>query len=370
MGAFVRWWQSMDQGILCALVALFCFGILLVTAASPAASGRIGVNEYFFIIRQIAYSTCAVFCIAFVSMLDKKAIRRLAVAGFIVNVILLILVKFYGNEIKGAKRWINILGISSQPSEFMKPFFFVVSGWILSIKFDNRSFPSVLVSVVLYAIVGILLLIQPDVGMLILISSSWLMQVFVAGMPLIIVFGMMLFSFAGIWLAYMFLPHVAHRINVFLAGDISNNYQVSKSLLAYEKGGLQGLGPGEGVIKHSLPDSHTDFIFAVAGEEFGSITCVIIALVFAFIVVRTLFLIAKEDDYYVTLSSVGIISGFAIQSIINMSVTLNLMPTKGMTLPFISYGGSSIIAMAINMGIILSFTRKKINPYKYDLKFL
>lgn len=357
----------MDQSILGALIALFCFSILLVTAASPASAGRIGVNEYFFIIRQIVYLAAASLVIIATSMLDKKTIRRFSVLGFLGSIMLLILVKFYGYEIKGAKRWINLFGISLQPSEFVKPFFFVLSGWILSIKFENRAFPAVLISTLLYLIVAALLLIQPDIGMLILISGSWLIQIFISGMPLLVICLAALLGGFSILAAYKFLPHVAHRIDTFLAGDISNNYQVSKSLLAYKRGGIQGLGPGEGVVKHTLPDSHTDFIFAVAGEEFGSITCMVIALVFAFIVIRTLILMVRQEDYYVTLSTVGIISQFALQSIINMSVTLNLMPTKGMTLPFISYGGSSIIAMAINMGFILSFTRKNINPHKYNL---
>jgi cell division protein FtsW len=364
--SLMNWWQSMDQSLLYALICLFCFSILLVTAASPAAAGRIGLSEYFFIIRQLMYLALASVIIMLISMIDKKTIRRLSVLGFLTSVILLILVKFYGFEIKGAKRWISIFGISIQPSEFIKPFFLVLSGWILSIKFEDRTFPAVSISTILYLIVAFLLLIQPDVGMLILTSASWILQVFISGMPFIIALIIMLIGSAGIWLAYTFLPHVAHRINTFLIGDISNNYQVSKSLLAYEKGGIQGIGPGEGIVKHSLPDSHTDFIFAVAGEEFGSITCMVIALIFCFIVIKTLILTTKQEDYYVALASSGIISQFAIQAIINMSVTLNLMPTKGMTLPFISYGGSSIIAMAINMGIILSFTRKNIKPYQYD----
>lgn len=364
--ALSRWWNSADQGILYALVALFSFGILLLTAASPAAAGRIGVSEYFFITRQLVFLLIAIVCMAITSMLDKKSIRRLAVLGFFINILLLILVKLYGYEIKGARRWINLLGISVQPSEFIKPCFFVLSGWILSVKFDNKYFPSVAISSILYALVALLLVIQPDIGMLLLISASWMIQVFVSGMPIIAVALAVILGSVALWAAYIFLPHVAHRINTFLSGDISNNYQVSKSILAYEKGGLVGLGPGEGIVKHSLPDSHTDFIFAVAGEEFGSITCMFISFIFAFIVIRTLILLTKEDDHYVVLSAIGIISAFAIQAIINMSVTLNLMPTKGMTLPFISYGGSSLVAMAINMGIIISFTRKKVNKYKYN----
>ena len=364
--ALARWWNSADQGILYALVALFSFGILLLTAASPAAAGRIGVSEYFFITRQLIFLLIAIVCMAITSMLDKKSIRRLAVLGFFINIVLLILVKLYGYEIKGARRWINLLGISVQPSEFIKPCFFVLSGWILSVKFDNKYFPSIAISSILYALVAFLLVIQPDIGMLLLISASWMIQVFVSGMPIIAVMAVIVLGSLALWVAYIFLPHVAHRINTFLSGDISNNYQVSKSILAYEKGGLVGLGPGEGIVKHSLPDSHTDFIFAVAGEEFGSITCMFISFIFAFIVIRTLILLTKEDDHYVVLSALGIISAFAIQAIINMSVTLNLMPTKGMTLPFISYGGSSLVAMAINMGIIISFTRKKVNRYKYN----
>ncbi len=356
----------MDQSILYALICLFCFSILLVTAASPASAGRIGLGEYFFIIRQLMYLSLASVIIISTSMLDKKTIRRLSVVGFLISIILLIAVKFYGFEIKGAKRWISIFGISIQPSEFIKPFFLVLSGWILSIKFEDMTFPAVTISTMLYLAVAFLLLIQPDIGMLILTSTSWMLQIFISGMPFIIACIIMLIGAGGFLLAYTFLPHVAHRINTFMIGDISNNYQVSKSLLAYEKGGIQGIGPGEGIVKHSLPDSHTDFIFAVAGEEFGSITCIVIAMIFCFIVVKTLIVTAKQEDYYVALASSGIISQFALQAIINMSVTLNLMPTKGMTLPFISYGGSSIIAMGINMGIILSFTRKKIKPYKYD----
>ena len=365
--AIVRRIKSTDSGILYSLVALIIFGVLLLTAASPGASARIGVSENFFITRQIMFLLLATVCMTVISMLDRVTIRRLALLGFIFNVLLLVVVKFYGYEIKGAKRWINILGVSLQPSEFIKPFFFVLSGWVLSVKFDNNSFPAVTISFVLYILVALLLLIQPDIGMLLLISSSWMIQIFVCGMPFLVLAISGVVALCAIWLSYIFLPHVAHRINSFLSGDISNNYQVSKSILAYEKGGLGGLGPGEGVIKHSLPDSHTDFIFAVAGEEFGSITCIIIVCLFAFIISRVLFLMTKENDQYVVLSSLGIICSFAMQAVINISVTLNLMPTKGMTLPFISYGGSSMIAMAINMGIILSFTRKKVNPYKYDI---
>jgi len=341
--------------------------MILVTAASPAIAGRIGIDKSFFIIRQGIYLSLAAGVIIFISMASPITIRRFAILGFCMSIILLLAVKFFGYEIKGAKRWINILGISIQPSEFTKPFFFILTGWILSVKFEQESFPSVRVTSIFYLIIALFLITQPDIGTLILISASYLVQLFIAGMPIAIIALLMLFSSCALLLAYNFLPHVASRINTFLGSDISNNYQITKSLLAYEKGGIFGLGPAEGIVKYSLPDSHTDFIFAVAGEEFGVIACVTISLIFCIIAVRSLLLISRKNDYYIMLTGLGLVTQFVLQAMINMSVTLNLVPTKGMTLPFISYGGSSILAMAISMGVILSFTRKQ--PKLYTYKF-
>lgn len=360
-----NWWQSVDQTILWSLALLFCFGMILVTAASPAIAGRIGIDKSFFIIRQGIYLSLAAIIIIFISMASPITIRRVAILGFCVSIILLLAVKFFGYEIKGAKRWINLLGISIQPSEFTKPFFFILTGWILSVKFEQETFPSVRVTSIFYLIIALFLVTQPDIGTLILVSASYLVQLFIAGMPIAIIALLMLVSICGLLLAYTFLPHVANRINTFLGSDISNNYQITKSLLAYEKGGIFGLGPAEGIVKYSLPDSHTDFIFAVAAEEFGIIACVIISLIFCAIALRSLLLILKKNDHYIMLSGVGLVTQFVLQAMINMSVTLNLVPTKGMTLPFISYGGSSILAMAISMGVILSFTRKKPKLYTY-----
>ncbi|AVP87880.1 cell division protein FtsW [Candidatus Phycorickettsia trachydisci] len=362
-----NWWQSVDQVILWSLALLFCFGMILVTAASPAIAGRIGIDKSFFIIRQGIYLSLAAAVIIFISMASPITIRRFAILGFCMSIILLLAVKFFGYEIKGAKRWINLLGISIQPSEFTKPFFFILTGWILSVKFEQESFPSVRVTSIFYLIIALFLITQPDIGTLILISASYLVQLFIAGMPIAIIALLMLFSSCGLLLAYNFLPHVASRINTFLGSDISNNYQITKSLLAYEKGGIFGLGPAEGIVKYSLPDSHTDFIFAVAGEEFGVIACITISLIFCIIAVRSLLLISRKNDYYIMLSGLGLVTQFVLQAMINMSVTLNLIPTKGMTLPFISYGGSSILAMAISMGVILSFTRR--GPKLYTYKF-
>ncbi len=219
--------------------------------------------------------------------------------------------------------------------------------------------------ILLYALVALLILIQPDVGMLILITAVFASQLFVAGFPIIWIMVALLAGFFGIFSAYFLLPHVASRINSFLDPVSNENYQISKSILAFEEGGLYGRGPGEGSVKQHLPDSHTDFIFAVAGEEFGAIICIMIIAVFAFIVLRSLARINNEQDKFIQLASVGIIAQFGLQAVINMGVTLNLLPTKGMTLPFISYGGSSTLAIGIAVGMLLGLTKHKTSLVKY-----
>jgi len=276
-------------------------------------------------------------------------------------------VKFYGYEVKGAVRWINLGGFSMQPSEFIKPFFAVVVGWILSLKFEDE-FPSFLLCSFLYIIIAALLITQPDFGMLVMITAIFGIQVFIAGMPIFWIMLAIISSAFGVTAAYFLLPHVTKRINSFLDPENSENYQVSKSIAAFEHGGLYGRGPGEGAIKQILPDSHTDFIFAVAGEEFGAIICIIVIFTFAFIVVRSLLKLINEEDKFTQFAATGIVAQFGLQSIINIGVTLNVLPTKGMTLPFISYGGSSTLAIAIAMGMLLGFTRTRASLEKYKIK--
>ncbi len=340
---------------------------MLVTTASPAVASRIGLEESYFATRQIFYLGAASSIILFLSCFDKKWIRRFAILGFFVSLALLILVKFYGYEVKGARRWINLLGFSMQPSEFIKPFFAVLVGWILSLK-QYPDFPGFTISAILYAIVAAILITQPDFGMLIMITSVLGVQLFVAGMPLIWIILAGVLGLIGTAAAYTILPHVAQRINSFMSPAGEENYQVSKSLMAFANGGFYGRGPGEGTVKQVLPDSHTDFIFAVAGEEFGAIVCLMIAAIFAFIVIRGLVKLLHEEDQYVLLSVTGLLTQFGLQSVINMGVTLNLLPTKGMTLPFISYGGSSTLAIAIGVGMLLAFTKRRTNVERYKMK--
>lgn len=359
-----NWWRNVDQQTIIALSILILFSLMLVTTTSPAVAEKIGLVDNYFSSRQAIYLTIASFFVFMFSSLDIKWIKRLAILGFLINLAVLVLVKFYGYEVKGATRWIRIAGFSYQPSEFIKPFFSVVTGWILSLRY-NEDFPSFTVCGGLYIVVAILLIIQPDFGMLVLVTAVFSVQLFIAGLPFIWIILAIILGLLGTIFAYLLLPHVATRINSFLDPAGNEAYQVTKSILAFEHGGLYGRGPGEGSIKQYLPDSHTDFIFAVAGEEFGAIICLILICIFAFIVLRTLLILKDENNKFIQLATIGLIAQFGLQATINMGVTLNLLPTKGMTLPFISYGGSSTLAISLTIGMVLGLTKRKTSLTKY-----
>lgn len=365
---FRGWWRSIDQQTVISLGLLFSFSLMLVTTASPAVAHRIGLEATYFSTRHIIYLLGASILIFSISFVSKQNVRLLGILGLVASIFLLILVKFYGFEVKGATRWINIFGFSMQPSEFVKPFFIIVTAWILAMK--SAEFPAFIISLVLYVIIVTLLFLQPDFGMVVMVSLIWGAQLFISGLPLIWIIIAMFGGACLLLFAYNFLPHAADRINNFLDPNNAENYQVNKSLKAFEQGGLYGKGPGEGNVKQVLPDSHADFIFSVAGEEFGAIICLIIAGIFAFIVIRGLFLLINEDDRFTILASSGILCQFGLQAIINMGVTLNMLPTKGMTLPFISYGGSSTLAIAIGIGLLLALTRKRGGLTKYKMQML
>ncbi len=354
----------MDQQIIISMLVLIAFSLMLVTTSSASVASKIGLTDNYFSSRQVIYLAIAVALVVLFSSFNIKWIKRIAICGFLFSIVMLVLVKLYGYEVKGATRWIRIAGFSYQPSEFMKPFFSVVIGWILSMRYEEE-FPSFSVAIVLYALVATLLIIQPDFGMLVLTTAVFATQLFVAGLPSVWIVVSAISGLLGTVCAYLMLPHVATRINNFIDPSANENYQVSKSILAFEHGGLYGRGPGEGAIKQHLPDSHTDFIFAVAGEEFGAIICVMIVALFAFIVIRTLIRINDGENKFVQLASIGIITQFGLQASINMGVTLNLLPTKGMTLPFISYGGSSTLAIAIAFGMLLGLTKRGTSLVRY-----
>ncbi|MFN7038527.1 MAG: putative lipid II flippase FtsW [Alphaproteobacteria bacterium] len=364
-----NWWWSIDRYMLSAIMIIIAFSAVMVATASPAIADRIGLESFYFIRRQLIYLLLAIGIIFVISSFSLENIRRLSIISFLICIFLLIIVLFSGTEIKGARRWIQCFGLSIQPSEFTKPFFAVLIGWVLSQKQKSQEFPIFKISIILYLIVVTLLILQPDFGMVVTISLVWGAQLFLAGLPLFWIFAATIIAIFGVTGAYIFLPHVNQRINNFIDPAVSENYQIKKSLEAFSHGGLYGRGPGEGTVKQVLPDSHCDFIFAVIGEELGIIVCLIVLFLFAFIVIRGFFRILTESDSFIFLSTSGLLMQFGMQSVINMGVTLNLFPTKGMTLPFVSYGGSSMLAIAVGIGIILAMTKKRIEVNKFKLNF-
>lgn len=356
-----RWWWTVDRWTLSAIGLLAVFGAVLTLAASPAVADRIGLDTFFFARRQIVYLGIGMVCMLLISFLTPKGVRRFAVALTGFAIVMMIMTLIFGAEIKGAKRWLHIGGMSLQASEFVKPGFAVLAAWMFAARRLDDQVPGYAMATGLYVIVTGLLLLQPDVGMTIVISAIWGIQFFLAGLPIFLVVSVCLLFMGGSVGAYFTFAHVRSRIDRFLDPDASEGFQVGKALDAFRNGGWGGRGPGEGHVKESLPDAHADFILAVAGEEFGLIVCIIIVALFAFVVLRGFARVFKDDDFFVLLATAGLLVQFAIQAIINMASTLNLMPPKGMTLPFISYGGSSTVALSIGMGMVLALTRVRPN---------
>lgn len=360
--ALGRWWWTVDRPAFFAMMILMSIGFFLVMAASPPVARRIGLPDLYFVTRYQMFLVPSIITMVVVSMLQSQQVRRLASIGFLGSLVVLVLLPWIGFENKGAIRWIHLAGMSIQPSEFMKPCFAVVLGWIFAARFTTPHFPSYRLAAMAYAIVAALLIIQPDFGMVVTVTGMFGVQFFLAGMPFLWVFGMILLGILGILGAYQLLPHVASRIDRFLDPANGDNYQVQKSLDAFQAGRWFGVGPGEGQVKLHIPDSHTDFIFSVAGEEFGLLFCLMIVLIFAFIVVRGFLKLGREHDMFTVITVGGLLTQFGIQAMVNMGVAVNMLPAKGMTLPFLSYGGSSMIAMAGGMGMMLALTKKKYGP--------
>lgn len=352
-----NWWWTIDKPALAAIFLIIAFGALMVTTSSQAVAERIGMDSFFFVRKQLVYLSASVVILFTFSLFSPLTIRRIAVIGFASGILMLIAVLLFGNETNGAKRWIFIGSMSIQPSEFLKPLFIVVTGWMLSEAKRDMKFKGFQISIVLYIILASLLLLQPDFGMFVIVSSVWGGQLFIAGMPIMWVVGIVMFGIFATLAAYSLFPHVAFRIDSFL--DTQGNFQVRKSLEAFINGGLTGRGPGEGTVKQSLPDSHTDFIFAVVGEELGATICLLIVCLYAFIVLRGFVRMINENNLFHAYAVSGLLMQFGMQAMVNMGVALNLLPTKGMTLPFISYGGSSMLAIAMAMGMMLALTRRR-----------
>jgi cell division protein FtsW len=329
-------------------------------AASPAVAERLGYAPLHFAERHMVVVPLALAIMLGVSLLAPRQVRRVAFIGFAVALVAVALTFVIGAEIKGARRWINLPGLSLQPSEFLKPTFTIVAAWLFAEQKQRPRFPGNAISIALFLVIVMMLVKQPDLGMAVVVAIVWFAQFFMAGLRLYWVAAGTLVGLGGGVGAYLWLPHVTSRINRFLDPAAGDSYQVNRSIEAFANGGLWGRGPGEGTVKDVLPDAHADFVFAVAGEEFGLVVCVLIVAVFAFIVLRGFSRLLQEGNLFVLLSATGLLIQFGLQAVINMASSLHLIPTKGMTLPFLSYGGSSMLALALGMGMMLALTRRRL----------
>jgi cell division protein FtsW len=355
-----RWWWTVDRINLLALAILMLCGIILSLSASPAVALRLHYGALHFFERHLASVPVALAIMIGVSLLSPRWIKRIAICGFIIAMVALALTFVIGVEIKGSRRWIDLPGLSLQPSEFVKPTFAIVAAWLFSEQKERPEFPGNLISIGLFAGIVVMLIKQPDLGMTGIIAVVWLAQFFMVGLRLYWAAVGGIGLVAGVVGAYLWMPHVTSRINHFLDPVAGENYQVNRSLEAFANGGLWGRGPGEGTVKDVLPDAHADFVFAVAGEEFGLIACLLIVALFAFIVLRGLSRLVQENNLFVLLGASGLLIQFGLQAIVNMASTVHLIPTKGMTLPFLSYGGSSMLSLALGMGMVLALTRRRL----------
>jgi cell division protein FtsW len=354
-----EWWWTVDRLLLAAVVALMLAGIILSLAASPPVATRIGLDPFHFFNRHVLFLLPSFIVLIGVSFLSPRQIRRSALIIFAISVVLIIATLLVGPEVKGAKRWITLLGINIQASESAKPSFVVVAAWLFAESARKPEMPATSMAVVLLLMLVSLLVLEPDFGQTMLILMVWGSLFFIAGMRMVWVFGLAATAAAGLFTAYLFVPHVAGRIKRFMDPASGDTFQVDTAMESFANGGWFGLGPGEGIAKRSLPDSHTDFVFAVGAEEFGIFMCLALLSLFAFIVIRSLSRAYATEDLFTRFAASGLAILFGVQAAINMAVNLHLIPAKGMTLPFISYGGSSMISLAYSVGMLLALTRMR-----------
>ena len=353
-----QWWWTIDRPMLAAFAALIIFGLLMVTTASPPVAQTLGIDPYHFLKRHILMLAPALILFFGTSMLDRRMVWRFASLIFLGSIAAMIMVQLWGMEIKGAKRWLHLFGFSLQPSEFLKPAFAIAAAWFMALE-KQGNLKGNIVAGGLFILSTIMLLMQPDFGMTFVVACIWATQIFLAGLPfryVLVLGGMLLLAVAAVYLTF---GHVQSRVDRFLNPDSGDNYQVEKSIEAFENGGLLGTGPGQGTIKITLPDAHADFIFSVAGEELGLVFIALIMALFAFVILRGFSRLMESGDMFSLLAAGGLLTMFGLQAFIHMGSALNLLPAKGMTLPFISYGGSSLMSMGLSMGAVLALTRRE-----------
>jgi cell division protein FtsW len=356
-----EWWWTIDKGLLAALILLLMSGVMLSFAASPPVAVRIGLSPWYFIIRQALFAAMAVPVMLGASMLPHRAARWVALGMLVVFVILLWLTLKIGVEVKGAKRWISFAGNTVQPSEFVKPAFAVIGAWLFSESMKHKGIPARLMATgVMLAIVAGLLL-QPDIGQTALVLATWGALLFLSGISWFVIIGLGAGAVGLMFAAYTIFPHFATRIDSFMNPEAGGHgtYQVDKALSSLLEGGWFGRGPGESLAKKVIPDAHADYVFSAAAGEFGILFCLCLVALIGFIVVRALLGAQQQPSLFARLAASTLAIQFGLQCGINLAVNLNLIPPKGMTLPFVSYGGTSMLAIAFGMGLMLAFTRKR-----------
>jgi cell division protein FtsW len=363
--AIGRWFWEIDKVLLLLLAVLIGIGLIAVAAASPAGAhrysgGNVRVPELYFFWRQLAWIAIGIPVMIGISMMQRERARRLSLFGAAFFFVLLIFVPVLGPEVNGARRWIEIGVGQLQPSEFLKPFFVVAMAWLLSLRDGDKSLPVFVLSVLPVAAIAYLLMKQPDFGSTIIFVTVWIVMLALAGVSIRLLAMLAVAGLAGIALAYFFYDVATARIDAFLFGE-GDTFQTDNAMRTLTAGGLFGMGPGGGTRKFGLPEPQTDYIFSVIGEEFGLIACLAIAALYLGIVARVLVKLLDEESSFAILAAGGLVTEFGLQALINMMVNVQLAPSKGMTLPFISYGGSSMLALSIGMGLLLAFTRR--NPY-------
>ncbi|MEE9434830.1 MAG: putative peptidoglycan glycosyltransferase FtsW [Sphingorhabdus sp.] len=359
------WFWELDRVLLSLMLGLIAIGLLAVAAASPAGAQRLSSSteklpELYFFFRQLMWVTVGIPLMLFISMYPREQARRLAIFGFVVLLGLLMLVPFMGNEVNGAQRWIGWGIATIQPSEFLKPFFAITMAWILSWKMKDGKLPLAMITLGITGYISIFLLAQPDLGQTILCCGIWFALMMVYGVPAWRLWALVIGGAVLLAVAYNFYPVATQRIDAWIFGTEGLTHD-KMAMATLVSGGIIGVGPGLGTHKFSLPEAHTDYIFSVIGEEFGLLACMVIAILFLAILIRVVIRLLDEKDQFTVLAVTGLIAQFIGQAMINMAVNLGIFPSKGMTLPFVSYGGSSILALAITCGFILALTKR--NPY-------
>ena len=355
----VRWWWSMDRTSFFIVILLMIIGGAAVASASIAVVDTYEVSPSYFLKKQLLFSTVSFFAIVWFSLLNISGVRRMGILLFLLAVLGVLATLLIGVGVKGAQRWIYIAGVSLQPSEILKPTLAILLASLLSSPQPAERARGFCISLLIMGVIGGLLLLQPDFGMLMMLCLIWGVQVFLSGVPFQWLLGLMLLGTGVVVGGYFSLSHVKSRVDRFLDPSSGDTYQVDQARDAFLSGGIFGRGPGEGVVKHTLPDAHTDFIFAVIGEEFGVIACLLLLVLYATFVYRGFSRTLQTKDRFTLLASAGLLTLFGAQVLVNMGVVLNVLPTTGMTLPFISYGGSATLSMAITAGLILSLSRKR-----------